>query len=468
MGQAAWLAGAGIEALPLPPEWPEDPWPEIRSWLLHRPHTLFVLDDDPTGTQTVHDVPVWLAWSVGDLQRELARGSRVVYLLTNTRSMPEDRARAVTRRAGRAIRDAAQAADRAVAVASRSDSTLRGHFPAEVEALEEGLGERFDAWILVPYFGEAGRVTLGDVHYVAETGVLVPVAETEFARDPVFGYRSSNLRAWVEEKTGGRVRADQVWSLSLEDVRGGPERVAERLRALPRRCVCVVNLLTARDLAVFVGGLLRAEAGGHRYLYRTAASFIPVRAGLRPRPLLQPEELELAEARGGLVVVGSHVGRTTRQLRLLLSEHPAEPVELEPRALLDDVRWIEEVDSAAERATRGIRAGRDVVVYTGRTPLRGRTPAEDLRIGRRIARGLVEVVRRVRARPRYVLAKGGITAYEVARRGLGIRRAWVVGQIRPGVAVWRLERVPIPYVVFPGNVGDEAALLEVVRALSRV
>ena len=38
-------------------------------------------------------------------------------------------------------------------------------------------------------------------------------------------------------------------------------------------------------MEVFVRGLLAAEAAGKRFLYRTAASFVQVRAGIEPRSL---------------------------------------------------------------------------------------------------------------------------------------------------------------------------------------
>src|SRR5207244_1091146 len=84
--------------------------------------------------------------------------------------------------------------------------------------------------VLCPAFLSAGRITVGDVHYVAAEDRCVPVAQTEFARDATFGYRHSDLRAWVHERAGARGR---VASLGIEELRlGGPARVAERLREL--------------------------------------------------------------------------------------------------------------------------------------------------------------------------------------------------------------------------------------------
>ncbi|KAL4396929.1 hypothetical protein AHAS_Ahas01G0141000 [Arachis hypogaea] len=45
--------------------------------------------------------------------------------------------------------------------------------------------------------------------------------DTEFAKDVAFGYKSSNLHDWVEEKTGGRIPASTVASVSIKLLRKG-------------------------------------------------------------------------------------------------------------------------------------------------------------------------------------------------------------------------------------------------------
>ncbi len=92
-----------------------------------------------------------------------------------------------------------------------------------------------------------------------------------------------------------------------------------------------------------------------------------------------------------------------------------------------------------------------------------------LAIGRRVSDGLVAIVRAISVRPRYLLAKGGITSSDIATQGLGVKRALVLGQLLPGVPVWQLgpeTRYPgLGYIVFPGNVGGPQALAEVVLGL---
>ena len=169
-----------------------------------------MLDDDPTGTQTVAGVAVLTEWSVASLAAELRSEPPVFYVLTNSRALPLEAASRLNREIAANLTAASRAAGRGFVVVSRSDSTLRGHYPGEVDALAAGLGGGFDGVLIVPFFLEGGRYTIDDVHYVADGDVLTPAAETEFARDSVFGYGSSDLREWVSEKHGGALAPRDV------------------------------------------------------------------------------------------------------------------------------------------------------------------------------------------------------------------------------------------------------------------
>jgi uncharacterized protein YgbK (DUF1537 family) len=454
----------------LPGEWPADLLPAIQQQVKASRRKVVVLDDDPTGTQTVHGVAVLTEWPAAALCAELANDLPAFYLLTNSRSLPLAAAQALNAEIGHNLVEAARQTGRPFVVVSRSDSTLRGHFPGEVEALAEALGGGFDAWLLIPFFLEGGRYTINDIHYVAEGERLVPAGETEFARDAVFGYRASNLRRWVEEKTGGHIPSEAVASISIEDIRcGGPKQVAGRLAGLARGSLCVVNAASYRDLEVFTQGLLAAEARGGRFLYRTAASFVPVRAGLALRPLLTSADLALPASGGGLIVAGSYVPRTTGQVAALLAQPGVVSLEVSVEALLDAGRRSGEIQHIAEQADQGLGRGRDVVIFTGRQLVTGQDAEGSLSIGQQVSAGLVAIVRALSVRPRYLLAKGGITSSDLATQALGVKRALVLGQILPGVPVWQLgpeSRYPgLAYIVFPGNVGGSQALVDIVQRM---
>jgi uncharacterized protein YgbK (DUF1537 family) len=455
----------------LPPVWAVDLQPFLRTAAKNGRRTLVVLDDDPTGTQTVYDTPVVTCWDFQTLEAELARKLPCFFISTNSRSLTGRKTRALTLELARNLRRAAESTGRAFTIVSRSDSTLRGHFPVETDALAEVFGP-IDATIVAPFFGAGGRYTLGDVHYVAEGEVLVPAAETPFARDAVFGYRHSNLRDWVEEKTGRRIHAGEVKSLSLETLRrGGPIAVAAALLALPPGSVCIANLCATRDAEVLAAAALAAERKGKVFVFRTAASFVSARLGLVDRPLLAASDFESGDNAGGLVVVGSHVPKSSEQLEhLLASNRLLRHIELEVAMLLEPKRREAILKSAAKQIAEVLSAGEDIVVFTSRRLVTMAKVGATLAMGRKISEALVSLIRRLRVRPRFIIAKGGVTSSDIASGGLGVRRAVVRGQVLPGVPVWRLgteTRFPgLNYVVFPGNVGQTKSLAEAFQKLS--
>ncbi|MCK5219835.1 hypothetical protein KAR10_09935, partial [bacterium] len=285
------------------PEWSETLLPDIRQEVKKSRRTIVVLDDDPTGTQTVYDIPVLTDWSADMLEKELQQKPDLFYILTNSRSLPVKEAQQLNLEIGRNLVEASGRANRAFVVVSRSDSTLRGHYPAEVEALVSTLEYQMDGTLIIPYFLEGGRLTIDDTHWVEEGEWLIPANETPFAKDSYFGYQNANLKQWVEEKTQGKVKANNVFSVSMDDLRRlGPDKVYETLMQLENDAVCIINSITLRDMEVFVKALLTAEARGKRFLYRTAASFVQIRAGLPTRKLLTSEDLVNNPENGGLIV----------------------------------------------------------------------------------------------------------------------------------------------------------------------
>jgi uncharacterized protein YgbK (DUF1537 family) len=458
-----------LDSLPAPAG--GDDFARIRHLVGASRRKLAVLDDDPTGTQTVHGVDVLADWSVPSLKAALADPRPCFFVLTNTRSLPEREAAARVGAVASNLSAAGAATGIDFAVASRSDSTLRGHFAAELEALGRGLGRPVDATIVVPAFFEGGRYTVGNVHYVADGASLVPAADTEFARDATFGYRHSNLAEWIEEKTSGSVRAEGVAAIDIATLRrpdGAPE-VRRRLLELPKGAFLIVNAAAYPDLEVFVHGLLQAESAGRHYLFRTAASFVRVRAGIEPRPLLSAAEIGGPGRAGGLVVVGSYIARTTAQLGSLRALAGVDATEVFVDRLGDPRSRLAETGRVAAAALAAMRAGRHAVVYTSRGHETALGRAGELEAGRIVSGALVEIVRGIPDRPRFLIAKGGITSSDVATAGLGMRRALVLGQASPGVPVWQMgpeSRFPgLNYVVWPGNVGGPDALRDLVASL---
>ncbi len=452
----------------LPSIWPENLLPAIQHEIAQNPTSIVVLDDDPTGTQTVHDIPVLTNWNLQTIIDEFERKTPLFYLLTNSRSLPTIRAVDLALEAGANIREASRKTNQAFDIISRSDSTLRGHFPAEVDALAEVLGMEQAVYVIVPFFQEGGRYTINDIHYVRDGQQLIPAANTDFAKDVVFGYSNSDLKCWVEEKTGGRISGSSVQALSIEDIRQkGPDYIAEIIAGFKPGSVCVVNAADYRDLEVATLGLLQAQRKGQRFLFRTAASFVRVRAGMTDRPLLTADKISDSAHTGGLVVVGSHVPKSSQQLDHLLQHENIQSIEVRIDKILSPDDIDREIRISVEFVDHCLSQGQDVVVYTSRKLKTGRNHESSLSISSQISQGLVKIIRSMNVRPRYILAKGGITSSDIATQALGIVRAKVLGQILLGVPVWQSgseSRFPgMPYVVFPGNVGSIDAISEVIH-----
>lgn len=454
----------------LPDEWQTDLLPEIREKIAESNTKIVVLDDDPTGTQTVHDVTVLTGWSVDDLLQELADDAPCVFILTNTRSMVADDAEQINRQIARNLKIASEQTGRDFVIVSRGDSTLRGHMPLETDTLAAELEYDVDGILLVPAFMAGGRYTINSTHYVAEGGKLIPAAETPFAQDATFGYSQSNLCNWIAEKTNGQVQASDVHRITIDDIRrGGVNTVLSTLMTLQQSAYCAVDAVSERDLEVLVLAILQAETQGKRFLYRTAASFAAIRAGIGIKDVLSKAELKTIRKGAGLVVVGSYVPKSSSQLSHLLDSGIVNGVEIDVKALLlDDTRQAE-MARVISTAQEYLSKHDDVVIYTSRELIIGDDANHSLMIGNQISHSLVTVTQALQSMARYIIAKGGITSSDLATKALQVKRARVIGQILVGIPVWQLgtesTEPDLTYIVFPGNVGQIDSLTQAVLKL---
>lgn len=427
---------------------------------------IIVLDDDPTGSQTVHSCLLLTHWDVATLKTALADAAPLFFILTNTRGMDAERAAAITREVCINLKDALADFAGPVLFVSRSDSTLRGHYPVETDVMNAILGP-FDATLLTPAFFEGGRITRDSTHYLMVDGKPVPTHETEFARDSVFGYRTAYLPDYVAEKTGGRVAAEEVARLTLADLRAG--QADEWLAVLRDNTVGVVDGESPNDYRLFADAVLAAAASGKRLLFRSAASLLTALAKLPPQPVAAESFATLVrDSRPGAVVVGSHVAKTTAQLTALLKERGVVGLPLDVARLPDARAAI--VDELTASIAHAHAQGLTPVVFTSRAELKFASVAERLAFGEAVSGTLIDVVKRLPTTLGFLISKGGITSNDVLSTGLALAASRVLGQILPGVTVVQTppeHRLPqIPVVIFPGNVGDDGALAEAYRRLA--
>jgi len=443
--------------------------------------TVVILDDDPTGTQTVDDLPIVTAWQPSDLEWAFERASTGFCVLTNSRSLNASDARARNAEVVAAVETAA--AGRPYTVISRGDSTLRGHHIEEIDEVVRSLagvgwGE-VDAVLVVPAFPDARRITVDSTHWVVDGGDYVPAAESSFARDATFGYASSDLREFTEERSAGAHPASTVERITLDVVRGDPALLVAAIEAVGDGRHIVVDAADENDLRCISLAALDAEAHGHRLLYRSSPGLLRSRLGQSPHPPLGESDVAAAVSRAraatahGLVVVGSHVPLSTRQLSHLVAHDPGvEHLVLDVRSLLDPLGAQDAIDDTVRLASAAL-AHSDVVLSTSRERVDGTDGDDSLRIARAVSRAIVAVTAGILrlARPAFLIGKGGITSSDLATDAVGLRRATILGSLLPGmVSVWQsgdptLDDVSgIPYAVFPGNVGSDDSLAQAVAA----
>ena len=438
---------------------------------------IVVLDDDPTGVQTVHDISVYTNWAKETIRQGFEEKNNLFYILTNSRGFTVEQTTAAHNEISAVVDEVARETGREYIFISRSDSTLRGHYPLETEILkanyEKNTGKTIDGEILCPFFKEGGRFTIDNVHYVKYGDKLIPANETEFAKDKTFGYTAATMPEYIEEKTKGTYKAENVTCISLEDIHNMDiEKIENLLMNVQGFNKIIVNAVDYADIKVFCVALYRAMAKGKVFMFRTAAAIVKVMGGVSDQPLLTRQQMVTKETEnGGIIVVGSHTDKTTRQVEELKKLTDIEFIELNATLVRDEKAFEAEVNRCLEQEEECIKEGKTVCCYTTRALITADTgdKEDELKLSVKISDAVQSLVGRLKVTPAFVIAKGGITSSDVGTKALAVKKANVLGQIRPGIPVWQTgeeSRFPMtPYVIFPGNVGEITTLREAVEVL---
>lgn len=438
---------------------------------------IIVLDDDPTGVQTVHDVSVYTDWSEESIRSGFEEKTRMFYILTNSRGFTIEQTTLCHKEIIERIDKISKKTGKEYLIISRGDSTLRGHYPLETELLREGFEadgtKRVDGEIICPFFKEGGRYTIENINYVKTGNQLIPAGQTEFAKDKTFGYQSSDLCEYIEEKTKGQYPAKSVTYITLKELREQQiDRIMEKLMKVQGFGKVVVNAVDYYDLKVFTIALYRAMSRGKNFMFRTAAALVKVMGGVSDKPLLTRKEMVVKESKnGGIVVVGSHTKKTTSQMEELRKIEGLVFLEFNSDLVLDEKAFEKEIIETVKKEEELIENGKTVVVYTRRKLLsvENDTKEEALLRSVKISDAVQSLVGKLKVTPAFVVAKGGITSSDIGTKALRVKKANVMGQICPGIPVWQTgkeSKFPMtPYIIFPGNVGEVTTLREAVEIL---
>jgi uncharacterized protein YgbK (DUF1537 family) len=424
---------------------------------------IIVLDDDPTGSQTVHSCLLLTRWDVPTLKLGLTDSVPIFFILTNTRALEPSQAAAVTQEVCQNLKIALGETNITdFLVVSRSDSTLRGHYPIETDVIAAELGG-FDAHFLMPAFFEGGRITRNSTHYLVVDGVETPVHKTEFARDSVFAYSHSYLPDYVAEKTDGKIPADRVVQFLLDEVRAGS---LERLMQLERNRCCVVDGERQSDFDCFAADIIQAASQGKKFLFRSGASILTSLANLGPQPIPATEMSKyVRDGKPGAIIIGSHVKKTTEQLNQLLITPGIVGVQIDVSQLIDDDATLRAqlLATTLDRINTIHADGNTPAIYTSREELTFNSIQTRLQFGEAVSTLLMDIVRALPNDIGFLISKGGITSNDTLSQGLALPTARLLGQILPGCSTivtppTHSQFPNLPVVLFPGNVGDADAL----------
>jgi len=504
LGYEAMVDGSGdveekLLMASLPPEYPTDLTQEIEEEMRARSREMVVyLEDDSTGVQKSHDVYLITNYSEMGIRSGVTAareaGHRLLFILTNSRALSIRGAKELNREIAQILARISGEEGLIFRIGSRSDSTLRGHFPLEplvlMETLEPSMG-RYDGVIVSYVFlTEMGRITVNRIHLLRirkDDGSYWyrPVHLTRFAEDKRFGYTTSDMAEYVEFKFStsglGKVKAADVLHIGLHDIRiGGPEEVKRKLLEAENGRIITVDIVTQRDLQVLVLGLLMAEREGKNYIYRSAASLPPARVNMKDIPVLTGEDILGTRRLAGniLCLWGSIVDLSNIQLRKVLKQVPdLIPIGFDVRRVLEsDEDRDDVIDLALRGAEEAFRRGKHALVYTiPRTEYPPEKLSDEVKAAneQRIAAALQEVYNRVSIRPGAVVFKGGTTS-STGLFGSGAKRVYVLGQVAPGIPIVKMlpqdnERFPgeeMLMVLGPGNVGVGETYVEIIEKLT--
>ncbi len=430
-------------------------------------HKYVVLDDDPTGIQTVHDVLVLVKYDDDSLIEAFKDDREMFYISTNSRSFLEEETIKYHTDLTNKLVQVSKMTGYTFTIISRGDSSLRGHFPLETKTIYNVLkdnGINIDGEIICPYL-DGIRKTIDDVHYIVDNG-LIPVGESEFAKDKTFSFKSSDLKEYVEEKSKGEYKASSCVSISIDDL-NDVDIVVNKLNSVSNFNKVIVNCECVDDLKKFVRAYKQTNK---QFIFRCAASLVKEIGEISDKDYLKKEDC-ISGGKGCLILAGSHVNKTTSQLAYLKKHlNNYELVEFNQHKVLDG-NLHDEAIRCAKLVSEKLREDKIVVLQTRRerVDFPGDDKEKQLEMAVSISKELTGVLSMLDVKPKFLISKGGITSFDCLSIGLNVKKALALGQVEKNVGVVKIlddtSFKNMPVVIFPGNVGSEDTLYKVIERL---
>lgn len=435
-----------------------------------------VIDDDPTGSQTVHDCLLLLKWDCSTLVKGFESKSNLFFILANTRSLSENDAKFTIEEICTNLKKvlASQAYEEEIIFISRGDSTLRGHNFLEPSVLNSCLGP-FDATFHIPAFIEGKRLTINGSHFVDKT----LVSQTIFARDKIFGYETSNIKNLLFQKSKSQLNIEDIQNLFLSDIEilNNEENniVFKKLENLKNNKHIIVDIENYSQLNKFALAIKKLTKQ-KKFLFRTAASFISSISEKKSIPYNKTffSNLRIRNKEKsflpGLIIVGSFVELSTLQLKNLLEISNCNPIEL------DVFEFFKITSSENDQKQRNFfknkflqeirfsfEKGKTPVLFTSRKFM-SLDYFEQFNFYNSLSCFIAELVADLKYEIGYLITKGGITANVILTKGLHADYVYLEGQILTGISVvtYKLKNhKKLPIVTHPGNIGTKDSLVNI-------
>ncbi len=434
---------------------------------------IIVFDDDPTGSQTVHDCLLLLKWDYETLLKGIQNKSKLMFILCDTRALSEkDAGQRLTEICAsliRVINNEGYSIKDFIFI-SRGDSTLRGHNFLEPQIINKHFGP-FDATFHIPAFIEGNRVTIHGDHFVNN----IPSHETIFAKDKIFGYETNNIKKLLHQKSNSKVELDDIKNLYLKDINAlqidKKNEIFTWIRNLKNNTQVIVDAENYFHLEKFCSAITELNSK-KKFLFRTAASFISSysKVGVNLKDTIYFSQLRRKNNKNeymrGLIFVGSHIELTSIQLRNLLQISSCKSIELNVKQfyklfkLKDKESQIKLLKNELLKKIRDlIKKDFTPVLYTSREVILFKEQDEECKFNRALSSFMAQLISELKNEIGYLISKGGITSNAILSEGFKINLAYLEGQIVKGISVLNISlesnHALIPVVTFPGNIGED-------------
>jgi uncharacterized protein YgbK (DUF1537 family) len=399
------------------------------------PGKLGIVADDLTGAMDSSGYFASLGYStVVILDPAYPSAADVVVITTNSRA--EDPARARER-----VTQAVDGLGGRV-VYKKIDSTLRGNVGIELEAAMAAL--KSEKAIVAPAFPAVGRTTVNGVLLVNG----VPVAETQFARDPVSPVKESHIPTLLVTSMGRGVA-----TISVKDIEAGADALFRKVTQMPEK-VIVADVTEQSHLVGIVQANVRAE--GHWLLCGSGGMARELHLFLGKPPKAARAAKSNTPIGPALVVIGSQNQVAGKQLLKAKEELGLPMVNVD----VDNLN----AEKLAAEASRILAQGKSVAITS---TFARYVPELKQSIGLFLADAAINILSKQKAGGLFL--SGGDIALAVCQK-LGIAAIKVNGEVEAGIPAGELiggRGEGMRVVTKAGGFGTEQALVKALAYLER-